>query len=298
MLCAFAFLLVAISSCKKSGDSPANRIPDNKPETMEEAIVQYDMSALKTFLSNGESPDRIFDDMDTPLHIAAAKGNVEAIAVLLEFGANMEKRDKFGCTPLHLAVQNKNDNASQILLQNGANVNALDNYGLTPMLSAAVSSRLSYSKTKLLLSYGADVNISDNKGQTPLIHAAGPFISYEVVELLIKSGANVHKMSKYEGTALSRLMLRADSDPSLIKILDLLLNKGIDVNASPPDFYSPLQLAIYYRHSKEVIQRLLEHGADACVFTQEGLTLIEFARQKEMNEDIIDLLAKYDDCQE
>ncbi len=69
----------------------------------------------------------------TPLHMAARRGNVAIAQVLLDAGATLEARDKKGETPLRRAV----------------------NCGHLDFVS-------------LLLSYGADVNTGDKKGQTPL----------------------------------------------------------------------------------------------------------------------------------
>jgi len=76
----------------------------------------------------GAHPER---GLSTPLHQAAATGNVAALAALLETRATLEARDELGLTPLQVAVQNGHLAAAALLVDKGANVNARDPDGNT-----------------------------------------------------------------------------------------------------------------------------------------------------------------------
>lgn len=45
-------------------------------------------------------------DLYTPLHAAAASGNVDCVHILIEAGGDIEAKNVYGNTPLHIACLN------------------------------------------------------------------------------------------------------------------------------------------------------------------------------------------------
>lgn len=72
----------------------------------------------------------------TPLHMAARRGNVNVAEALLNAGADIEARDTKGETPLRRAVNCGHPEFAKLLLERGANPNAADKNGKTPLQSA------------------------------------------------------------------------------------------------------------------------------------------------------------------
>ena len=69
---------------------------------------------------------------ESPIHIAAWKGDPEDILWLLDNGAEINQRGEFGMTPLHYAyMSGKTENIS-ILLDAGADPNLRCDRGLLP----------------------------------------------------------------------------------------------------------------------------------------------------------------------
>ena len=68
---------------------------------------------------------------DTPLHIAAAKGDSASVAELLRVGADPRLKAKNGWTPLHAAMFYQHEDAVRVLMRNGADPTNLDSSGLT-----------------------------------------------------------------------------------------------------------------------------------------------------------------------
>lgn len=125
---------------------------------------------------------------ETPLHLAAIKGDVEQVCKLLAHRADPNVADfaggqlytvcqqeyqlffAVGWTPLHEACNHGWYEVAFRLVQAGANVNAkgLDNE--TPLHDAAVNGHLKL--VKLLVEKGADIYAKNSKGKTPVDIAA------------------------------------------------------------------------------------------------------------------------------
>jgi ankyrin repeat protein len=88
----------------------------------------------------------------TPLHHAAAAGQLEVATFLIEKGADLNASSNKGDTPLHLAVSRREKKVVKLFIMNRANVNSRNKYGSTP-LSIAKSN--GYEKIiSLLQKYG------------------------------------------------------------------------------------------------------------------------------------------------
>lgn len=61
-------------------------------------------------------------DLYTPLHAAAASGNVECMHTLIKAGADIEAKNVYGNTPLHIACLNGYSQAVTELIANNINL--------------------------------------------------------------------------------------------------------------------------------------------------------------------------------
>ena len=77
---------------------------------------------------------------DTPLHVAAARGDIEAVRLLLAGGADPNAVGERGYTPLHQALEQKHLQVARMLVAAGASLDATNHDGVTPRdLAKAVS---------------------------------------------------------------------------------------------------------------------------------------------------------------
>ncbi|HEY1170540.1 MAG TPA: ankyrin repeat domain-containing protein [Verrucomicrobiae bacterium] len=75
---------------------------------------------------------------NTPLHVAAVRGDVAAIAALLDAGADIQSRGELGNSPLHEAVAQGHLPAVRLLLERGASLTATCEDGCTPLRLAQI----------------------------------------------------------------------------------------------------------------------------------------------------------------
>eukprot|EP00927_Polykrikos_kofoidii_P012531 TRINITY_DN15401_c0_g2_i1.p1 TRINITY_DN15401_c0_g2~~TRINITY_DN15401_c0_g2_i1.p1 ORF type:complete len:325 (+),score=64.25 TRINITY_DN15401_c0_g2_i1:118-1092(+) len=108
-------------------------------------------------LATSEAGDDCDGDMwgVTPLHYAAASGDVGKVKGFLRAGAFVDVRDAWGETPLHFAARTGQLEICKVFLSHGADINATGNEGTTALVVAARASREEV--CQLLLFHGAGV---------------------------------------------------------------------------------------------------------------------------------------------
>ncbi|WP_295419192.1 ankyrin repeat domain-containing protein [Sulfurovum sp.] len=112
---------------------------------------------------------------------------------------DLNKRDKYGRSELHIAVSHNNLLKIKQLLDTGAKVDAEDSFGRTPLHYAAFEGYVEIAK--ILLANGANINAIDKTKQwTPLFFAYYNKHS-DMVDLLIKKGADQTIKDKLNRTA-------------------------------------------------------------------------------------------------
>ena len=234
----------------------------------------------------------------TPLHWAAYHGYNSrgkhlkpVVELLLEYA---------GTVDLHTAALLDDPGLAKAAIDAGAEVDALNDRGQTALHLAG--ERGSVAVAEVLLDHGADPNARSERGDTPLALAAhpGPLKEGEardVVDLLRERGATVDVYTAAmlgDAATLGRLL---DDAPELLNAIDdggctplyhaahnlrlaavdLLLNRGADVDLVGEGGQSPLSTAVDHSWDvggKEVVARLLEADPVVDLFSagQLGLT--------------------------
>jgi hypothetical protein len=213
--------------------------------------------------------------LTTPLHQAAANGDIEQVKLLISKGADVNAKDDEEKTPLHYAAEAGKMEVVQLLVEAGADFNAMGNNDWPPLCIAAGNDHIAVAE--YLIAHGADVN-PDNDW-TPLQEAAYSS-SVEMVELLIDKGADINAG---EWTALQGAVKEGRRD-----IAELLIQKGADVNAGP---WTALHGAIS-EGRRDIVELLIQKGADVNAKDRGGYTPLYYSIQKEDLDTMKLLIAK------
>ncbi|MCE3225110.1 MAG: protein of unknown function, contains Ankyrin and Tetratricopeptide repeat [Nitrospira sp.] len=149
----------------------------------------------------------------TPLHLAAARGDVPAATALLAEVNPIDQRNGNGRTALYEASKRGHTEVVGVLLQQGANPNAKGKQAFTPLLAAAEQGHAD--TIAMLLSHGADLGAACSSGDSAL-HRTVRQGHVAAAQTLLEHGIPVNQKTHGQ-TALEIALL--DQDDTLIQLL-------------------------------------------------------------------------------
>ncbi|KAF7399198.1 hypothetical protein HZH68_007790 [Vespula germanica] len=241
---------------------------------------------LEELLSYGADPcEWDFNKKCTPLHCAAAVGNVACIKSLIKAKADVNAGFP-GKTPLHYAVLSNAVDSAEVLLQAGAHPNNPQVYTETPLHVAA--SLGSVPCMKLLLSHGADVRVQLGTARSTPLHLAAEEGSAECTKLLVDAGASC-EAKNFKGQTAMHLAALAQS----LETLEVLINAGAKANVEDIDGRTPLHAAVAKSlRANELVKTLIQAGASVNKPDKFGYTPLHIAALNENSSTVMMLLSK------
>ncbi|XP_014232054.1 uncharacterized protein LOC106655959 [Trichogramma pretiosum] len=205
-------------------------------------------------------------------HVACAFDCEDIVRKSLELGQDPNfPVQKTGYSPLHVALFHKSKNVTELLLRSGANPNVCDAHGWTALHYirrehcqndlAEMLFKLSDKKYQPL-----QVNVRNNAGDTPLMLAFFAEGKKEVVEFMLKRGADPNLANKDGSTPLHKICQGIEDDlaKSFFKINNDM-QQIVDVDAQDKFGRTPLQWAVANLLTNTV-DLLLDHGASLSNF--------------------------------
>jgi pectate lyase len=244
-----------------------------------------------------------------PLLIEAVwRGDLDVVKLLVDNGARYDTQDKDGLTALYYAASQGNMDMVKLFISKGIDessihmaacagdlprvkefiekgtaVDANDEAGWTALVWAVSAGQTEVAE--FLIKNNADVNIRYDRQRQSLLHLAARSDAVRLVELLITKGADVNAKDQLEATPLF-----VAASAGHLQVVDLLISKGADVNATNRMRQTPLHWACL-RGNKELAELLIAKGADANAKDGRGQTPLDIA-QRRGGTGIIELLRK------
>jgi len=198
-------------------------------------------------ISQGANVNCIYENHNTPLHIALSDGNTTIVDLLLKNGANVDAITDNGYNALMGACIRNNREIVELLLKYNSNVNQKSKNGWTPLMLSSRNITLNHvffqhnkigvaifrileqnnlyslknepiEIVKLLIKAGSDVNHKNKEKNTPL-GVAITSCNTDIVRFLLDCNANVEEPTDFGDT----LLIEA-SGYSLTKYRDWIIN--------------------------------------------------------------------------
>lgn len=186
---------------------------------------------------------------------AAEQGDTEQVRQLLDQGVNVDCRNEYRQTPLMLAAEEGHLDTTELLLQRGANLEARDEWDKTPFLAACRAGSIPI--IRFLLAAGANAYAESEEDDRALFYAAEND-SPELVDMLAPfSDLPKEEWCGGRGSALARAC-----SYGYLSTAKRLLEWGISPNARGIDCNNTALAYACYSGNSELVQLLLEKGAD------------------------------------
>ncbi|XP_045205225.1 caskin-1-like isoform X2 [Mercenaria mercenaria] len=256
-----------------------------------EAIGTNSLSDIKDLYSSNYdfnkpilNQDAVEQSTILPISYACAQGSVGVLKFFLEIGVDANIPGTDGKLPIHYTcdsnerVDDKKEEcvqALQILIQANCDVNVVDNMGRTPLFLACEADDVDAVKL-LLVQTRCDVNIKTVVGDSPLKVACrnAKYWSYWHGKELNSAGRKVTSFN-FPPVQITKMLLQANADvseatllPTAVqlgdtKLVEELLDLGMDINMLDDNMCTPLGIACSSTHVRsQLVKLLLDRGAD------------------------------------
>lgn len=211
------------------------------------------------------------------IYSAAKNNDLEDVKCHFENGADMNKKHPYSAyVPLHFAAYYGHLNVVKYLIEEThADINIKDDSGRTPMHLAALNGQLYI--VKYLIEKEADLNSIDDFQQTPLIYAAS-YGALNIVKYLIEDVSE--NITNIDESEILHSAARGDN----LDVVQYLIKKGANVNKKNYIGETPLFIATRYGHINVVKYLIEEANADLNIKNEYGETSLKKARSQVMKD--------------
>lgn len=205
----------------------------------------------------------------TPLHLAAASGQMEVCQLLLELGANIDATDDLGQKPIHVAAQNNYSEVAKLFLQQHPSlVNATSKDGNTCAHIAAMQGSVKVIEELMKFDRSGVISARNKLTDATPLQLAAEGGHADVVKALVRAGASCTEENKAGFTAVH---LAAQNGHG--QVLDVLKSTNSLRITSKKLGLTPLHVAAYYGQADTVRELLTSVPATVKSETPTGQSL-------------------------
>lgn len=179
------------------------------------------------------------------LHLSCESGLSEVSQFLIKKNFPVNIPGEYGNYPIHCAVLSGDIKIVKKLLNAGQEVNIKNFDGDTPL---HISVKEGQNEISLFLMDKADINAENNEGLTP-IQCFTSDTSQEVIQQLIKHGADIFRKDKYGNNLLHLAALQNYFNINLEDIVELAYQSGLNINEKNKNNETPLLVAVDNKNS-------------------------------------------------
>lgn len=229
------------------------------------------------------------DKLKDFLYLCATSTYDEISLVINE--QDKDATDNNGRTALMYAVHyNPEPKIVKMLIDYGYSVNAVDYYGETVLMHAMYLNNLD--TIKILLENGAEVNASSEEGayRTALMVASQYSNKLPLFHLLLNHGARIDAEDIFGNTAFFYACRYNDN----FQVVQFLLEQGADINQSNRSKITPLMLAtLNATNGLPIVTLLLKEGANVHAYDETLNTALIYAALYNDETQLYELLLSY-----
>lgn len=240
------------------------RFLESIEDTLVGAARTGDLEAIKQHIADGVDVNALFFEMP-PVTWAAMMGQTEAVRLLLQQGADVNGRNRDGNTALHLAMFLGRAETAELLLKSGADVNARNDDGATPVDVLGVP----WGMTQLAFGALGIVELEQEQVE------AGRAKIREMLSADAKFGTKI--LPNSQNNSISAVGLSEAAFTGDVAAMKQALADGADPNTKDPQSGGTLLATAALMGHTEIVELLLEHGADINAKSQDGGTALHAA---------------------
>jgi ankyrin repeat protein len=229
------------------GLNPAIVSNDGSTALINLAYQGSDMEVFRYFIEKGVNPEQVNDEGNNSLIIASIRNSPKVVEFFLEATENVNHTNEKGESALSKAIKSNDYEIAERLIAKGASTKVLDKEGHD----------LGY---QILDGYQG--NIQDFKKRFALLTENG----YDP------------KSKQADGSTLLHLAVKSHD----VKLLEYLVANGVDINIKDHEGQSALHVAAMLAKNSEMLEYLIDAGADKTVLTDFDESAYDLATQNEL----------------
>ena len=224
--------------------------------------------------------DQVSWEGKTPLHLSARRGNPELFNFFISKGVSANQIDTNGNTALINAAAGSKENLEKILA-NSNNIMHQDRLGKSAITTAI--ERGKKENFDFLLSKGADLHIKDFLKNDLMYYVFKSHnskrkeVTQHFINELSAAGLNGKKIDENKNT-LAHMAIEKHS----VFLLEKAIEMGTNINLKNNINISPLHLAAMKARNKDLIDVLLNNGAEKNTLTEFNESPYDLALQNEL----------------